>query len=88
MTYVRKDYAPVITVQGSNDNTLPVADNQRLTDALKAAGAEADIHLVDGAGHGYRARPEHGLMRKKTTFDWLAKHNIISSADAAPVKGR
>src|SRR5262249_10839372 len=35
MTYVRKDMPPIITVQGSNDTTVPVAQNQRLTQSLK-----------------------------------------------------
>jgi acetyl esterase/lipase len=80
MTYVRKDAPPLITVQGSNDNTLPVADNQRLTDALKAAGAEADIHLVQGAGHGYQTPATAWPDAEKTTFDWLVKHKIIPEA--------
>jgi acetyl esterase/lipase len=81
MTYVRKDAPPMITVQGSRDNVLPVADNQRLTDALKAAGAQADIHLVEGAGHGYQSPVTAWPDAEKTTFEWLAKQKIIPSAE-------
>ncbi len=77
MTYVRKDIPPLITVQGERDNTHPVADSQRFTAALKAAGADADIHLVAGAGHGYQSPATAWPDAEKTTFDWLVKHKII-----------
>ena len=53
LTYARADIPPLITVQGSNDTTVPVAENQHLDQVLKAAGADAEIHLVRGAGHGF-----------------------------------
>ncbi|HEY4329124.1 MAG TPA: alpha/beta hydrolase, partial [Phycisphaerae bacterium] len=80
MTYVRKDMPPLITVQGASDSTHPVADSIRFTDALKAVGADADIHLVPG-GHGYT--PATWPEAEKTTFDWLAKHKIIPEAPAS-----
>jgi acetyl esterase/lipase len=79
LTYVRKDAPPLITVQGANDTTVPVDQNQRLTAALKAAGADAEIHLVPGAGHGYQTPPAAWPDAEKATFDWLAQHHIISS---------
>ena len=79
MTYVRKDTPPLITVQGSNDNTVPVIQNQRLTEALKAAGADADIHLVQGAGHGYQSPATAWPDAEKTMFDWLAQHKIVEA---------
>jgi acetyl esterase/lipase len=75
MTYVRKDIPPLITVQGSGDSTHPVADSQRFTAALKAAGADAEIHLVNGAGHGFT--PATWPDAEKATFDWLIQHKII-----------
>jgi acetyl esterase/lipase len=80
MTYVRKDAPPCITVQGANDNGVPVVQNQRLNDALKAAGADSDIHLVPGAGHGYQTPATAWPDAEKATFDWLAKHKIIPAA--------
>ena len=78
ITYVRKDAPPLLTVQGSNDHTVPVEQNQRLVDALKAAGADATIHLVPGAGHGY-ARPATAWPdAEHEIFDvWLPAHHII-----------
>ncbi len=74
ITYVRADAPPLIVVQGANDNTAPVKDSQHLVDLLKAAGAEASIHLVAGAGHGFdnATWPD----AEKAMFDWLAARGI------------
>ena len=69
ISYVRKDAPPLIVVQGANDNTAPVPDSQRLVSLLSAAGADASIHLVPGAGHGFddTTWPD----AEKAMFDWL-----------------
>jgi acetyl esterase/lipase len=74
ITYVRKDAPPLIVVQGANDNTAPVKDSQRLVSLLSAAGAEASIHLVPGAAHGFdnSTWPD----AEKAMFDWLAARGI------------
>jgi acetyl esterase/lipase len=74
ITYVRKDAPPLIVVTGANDNTAPVRDSQRLVDLLKAAGAEASIHLVPGAAHGFdnSTWPD----AEKAMFDWLSARGI------------
>lgn len=74
ITYVRADAPPLIVVQGANDNTAPVKDSQRLVDLLKAAGAQASIHLVPNAGHGFdnATWPD----AEKATFDWLTARGI------------
>lgn len=74
VTYVRKDAPPLIVVQGANDNTAPVKDSQHLVDLLTAAGAEASIHLVPGAAHGFdnSTWPD----AEKAMFDWLSARGI------------
>jgi dipeptidyl aminopeptidase/acylaminoacyl peptidase len=76
ITYVRKDLPPVLTVQGSRDTTVPVEQNQRLTRALKDAGADAEMHLVEGAGHGFTTPATAWPDAEKSIFDWLAAHHI------------
>lgn len=73
-TYVRGDAPPLIVVQGAQDNTAPVKDSQHLVDLLQAAGAEASIHLVPNAGHGFdnATWPD----AEKAMFDWLAARGI------------
>jgi acetyl esterase/lipase len=76
MNYVRKDIPPLMTVIGANDHGLP--GNQKLVDLLKAAGAEADIHVVAGAGHGFNTPATAWPDAEKTMFDFLAAKGIIT----------
>jgi acetyl esterase/lipase len=77
MTYVRKDLPPILTVQGSRDNTVPVVQNQRLTEALKAAGADAELILIEGAGHGFT---NQWADVNRQIFEFLRKRNVLKSA--------
>jgi acetyl esterase/lipase len=74
ITYVRADTPPLIVVQGAQDHTAPVGDSQHLVDLLKAAGANASIHLVPNAGHGFddSTWPD----AEKAMFDWLKARGI------------
>jgi acetyl esterase/lipase len=76
MTYVRKDIPPVIDVQGSEDNTAPIGDSIRLIDLLVAAGADASIHQVQGAGHGFATPASAWPDAEKAMFDWLTARGI------------
>ncbi len=76
MTYVRKDIPPLICVQGSNDHTAPIGDSIRLIDMLTAAGADAMIHQVAGAGHGFTTPATAWPDAEKAMFDWLAAEGI------------
>jgi len=79
ITYVRQDIPPLITVQGANDTTVPVAENQHLDQLLQAAGADAAIHLVAGAGHGFSAAPAPPTAwpdAEAAMFGFLVAHGI------------
>jgi dipeptidyl aminopeptidase/acylaminoacyl peptidase len=79
ITYVRKDMPPLLTVQGSRDNTVPVEQNQRLTKAVKEAGGDAEIYLAEGASHGFTAGTWPGVEHE--VFDvWLPAHHIIAAS--------
>ena len=75
-TYVRKDVPPLIVVQGANDTTAPVADSRRLVDRLVAAGADASMHEVPGAGHGFQTPSTAWPDAEKAMFDWLVARGI------------
>jgi acetyl esterase/lipase len=51
-TYVTKDDAPVFTVQGKADPTVPFHQAERLDTALKAVGVSSTLRLIDGMKHG------------------------------------
>ena len=76
MTYVRKDVPPLIVVQGANDNTAPVADSRKLVANLTTAGADASMHEVAGAGHGFTTPATAWPDAEKAMFDWLVARGI------------
>jgi dipeptidyl aminopeptidase/acylaminoacyl peptidase len=75
MTYVRKNLPPILTVQGENDKSVPVTQNVKLTWALKMAGADADMILIPGAGHG--PNPGGWPDVNRQIFDFLRKKNVL-----------
>ncbi len=78
MTYVRKDVPPLLTVQGSNDTTVPVIQNETMIKALQAAGADAEMHLAEGAKHGFTTPPTAWPDVEHQIFDiFLVKEKII-----------
>lgn len=75
MTYIRKVLPPILTVSGSNDNTVPVIQNIRLTWELKKAGVDTELILLPGEGHG-PGRTGWGPTNQQI-FDFLRKRGII-----------
>jgi dipeptidyl aminopeptidase/acylaminoacyl peptidase len=76
VTYVRKDLPPLITVHGDQDNTVPVAQAKSLDALLQAAGAEAELHLVAGAGHGFSSPSGAWPDAESAMFGFLTAHGI------------
>ena len=76
MTYVHKEVPPLIAVHGSVDTAVPNADSHKLVDALKAAGADATVHDVAGAGHGFTTPSTAWPDAEKAMFDFLTAHGI------------
>lgn len=52
VTWVTKEAAPTLIMQGTKDPLVPLDQSQRLADKMKAAGAEVTLDVIDGAGHG------------------------------------
>jgi acetyl esterase/lipase len=76
MTYVRGDIPPLIVVQGANDNTAPIADSRKLVANLVAAGADASMHEVAGAGHGFTTPATAWPDAEAAMFGWLTSKGI------------
>lgn len=77
ISYVRKDIPPLLTVIGERDPEI--APNKKLIDMLQSAGADAQIHIVAGAGHGF-TMPTTWPDAEKAIFDFLAKKGITKDA--------
>lgn len=82
LTYVRKDIPPLLTVIGSKDPGL--AGNQKMVDMLKAVGADAQVHVVQGAGHGFSVPLGTWPDAEQAMFTFLADKKIIQQPTGAP----
>jgi dipeptidyl aminopeptidase/acylaminoacyl peptidase len=72
VTWVTKDAAPMLIMQGTNDPLVPLDQSQRLNDRLKAADADVTLDVIEGAAHG---GPEFSTKEKiKLMTDFLGKH--------------
>lgn len=71
--------APVLGLYGSLDRGIPVADVERMNEALKAAASPSVIRLFE-ADHGFLAdyRPSYSEAASKVAWplarDWFRKH--------------
>ncbi|HYR59251.1 MAG TPA: alpha/beta hydrolase [Chthoniobacteraceae bacterium] len=72
VTWVTKDAAPLLIMQGTKDPLVPLEQSQRLYDKLKAAGADATLDVIEGAGHG---GPQFTAPEKLTLIlDFFTRH--------------
>lgn len=66
ITYVSKEAAPILIMHGDKDPLVPLAQSEEFRDALKKAGAEVELYVVKGAGHGFPNDPK--LVKKVVGF--------------------
>ena len=52
ITYIHKNVPPMLILHGDRDGDVPLRQSERLYEALTAAGAPAELIVVEGAGHG------------------------------------
>jgi acetyl esterase/lipase len=72
VAFVSKDDPPFLIRHGDKDTLVPLAQSGILADALKAAGVEAHLEVLKGAGHG---GPAFGSeSSRKLVFDFFANH--------------
>lgn len=69
---------PFLFLHGTADQTVPISQARRMAEALRAAGATADLDKTEGAGHGFFNRPPHyepTLKRMETFLDATFPHD-------------
>ncbi len=55
VTYARAGLPPFLLIFGDQDEIVPPAQSRLLTDALRTAGAEAELISMPGSGHNFDA---------------------------------
>jgi carboxymethylenebutenolidase len=79
---VKELKAPVLGLYGGQDQSIPVADAEKMRDACKAAGKECEIVVYADAPHGFNAdyRPSYRKADAedgwKRLQDWFKKHGV------------
>ena len=76
LTYVRKDLPPILTIHGDKDTLVPVAHARRLHEALQKAGAQSELLILPGAGHG-DFNAEQARQAEDAVRAFLTKLGII-----------
>jgi acetyl esterase/lipase len=56
--YAGAEAPPFLIMHGLADTAVPALQSELLYEALAAAGAEAELHLIDGYGHGFFNAPD------------------------------
>jgi acetyl esterase/lipase len=60
---------PILLMHGAADDMVPPAQSVRLTEALRASGAEVELELVPGAAHFWRGASDvAAIVRRSVEF--------------------
>ena len=54
ITYVTPDDPPFLVMHGDRDDLVPLNQSELLAEALRKADVPVELHVVQGAGHGFR----------------------------------
>jgi acetyl esterase/lipase len=77
VTYATADDPPFLIMHGTADCLVPPLQSRDMADALKAAGVEATLKFIEGAGHG---GDEFELAdNRKLVDDFFDRHLAASS---------
>ena len=73
VTYIRKSSPPILLLHGTGDKTVPVKQSEILAAALKKAGVEHELVLVEGAPHSFHLQPKQRDLRP-LVLGFFGKH--------------
>ncbi len=72
LTYLTADDPPVLTFHGTEDMLVPVEQARILHDALRKAGVEERLEILEGEGHGWKG--EASDRTNRIAFEFFEKH--------------
>ncbi len=67
-SYVSAKAAPLLVIHGKKDDTVPYVQSVEFVDALKEAGADARLILVEGLGHSWGDALADGRAEEALAF--------------------
>ena len=72
LNWVTPHSAPTLCIHGTKDNYVAYEQATWIVDRLKAAGVEAELLTLEGAGHGFRS--EDAARADEAMFAYFDKH--------------
>jgi dipeptidyl aminopeptidase/acylaminoacyl peptidase len=66
ITHVSVDVPPFLIMHGSDDPVVPVEQSLVFDEALRSAGVDVTLLIIEGAGHGF---PRKEFAHVKPFFD-------------------
>jgi dipeptidyl aminopeptidase/acylaminoacyl peptidase len=73
VSVARDIVAPLLILQGSDDEAVPPEQSQRIVAELRRHGRTVEYHEYEGEGHGW-SRPETVVDELERTVDFLRRH--------------
>jgi dipeptidyl aminopeptidase/acylaminoacyl peptidase len=73
ITYIRKEKAPLLVLQGDNDPRVPKEEAQQVVNILKSEGRIVDAHYYPNEGHGFVKR-ENQIDSMRRTIAWFNRY--------------
>jgi len=85
-SYVSADDPPVLQVQGSADDIVPIQHARDLDARLRAAKVESELYVVEGGNHGVAGAGDPGGAKRATAFfrQHLRAPAPVPAANPAP----
>ncbi|NNC88686.1 MAG: alpha/beta hydrolase fold domain-containing protein [Akkermansiaceae bacterium] len=85
---LRKGAPPTVVFLGTEDKLIPVAVAERYKERMEAAGARCDLHLYEGAGHGFFNQSKEGgkyyRQTVQTMDEFLASFGYLPAGTQGP----
>ena len=74
---VHRGVPPVLCLHGSADSTVLPVQSVRLTARLRQVGGDAELKLIDSAGHGFS--PVEMESAYAAVFDFLRRYRVAAA---------
>lgn len=74
---IRKGFPPTIFFLGTQDRLIPVATAETFREKIQAVGGRCDVHLYEGAGHGFFNQEKYRADIWPKVDAFLAAHGYL-----------
>ena len=81
INHVRADFPPTLLATGNRDELIHWGESLRMFHALTDAGAPAELHVFDGAGHAFDLSPDLGRQSASLISTFLDRHGLATPAE-------